>query len=136
QVKGGLAPSFGLNPLLGNEFYYFIVGVILVCVALCWYVLSSQFGRVAQAIGRNPTRASAMGYRVSQQRMALTLLAGFLAAIAGWLYALDNSFVSQDLLGLTNCLNGLLYAMVGVSEKRKPRSQPGASCVSAMMGTS
>jgi branched-chain amino acid transport system permease protein len=116
QVKGGLVPSFGLNPLLGNAFYYFIVAVILVCVAGCWYILSSQFGRVAQAIGRNPARAAAMGYRVSQQRMALTLLAGFLAAIAGWLYALDNSFVSQDLLGLTNSLNGLLYALVGGAE--------------------
>lgn len=116
QVKGGLVPSFGLNPLLGNEFYYFIVAVILVCVGVCWFVLSSQFGRVAQAIGRNPARAAAMGYRVSQQRMVLTLLAGFLAAIAGWLYALDNSFVSQDLLGLTNSLNGLLYALVGGAE--------------------
>ena len=116
QVKGGLVPSFGLNPLLGNAFYYFIVAVILVCVAVCWYILSSQFGRVAQAIGRNPARAAAMGYRVSLQRVALTLLAGFLAAIAGWLYALDNSFVSQDLLGLTNSLNGLLYALVGGAE--------------------
>jgi len=57
-----------------------------------------------------------MGYGVSQQRMALTLLSGFLAAVAGWLYALDNSFVSQDLLGLTNSLNGLLYALVGGAE--------------------
>ena len=116
QVKGGLVPSFGLNPLIGNAFYYFVVAIIVVCVALCWFILSSQFGRVAQAIGRNPARAAAMGYRVSQHRMALTLLAGFVAAIAGWLYALDNSFVSQDLLGLTNSLNGLLYALIGGAE--------------------
>jgi branched-chain amino acid transport system permease protein len=116
QVKGGLVPSFGLNPLLGNQFYYFIVFVVLACLAATGYMLSSQFGRVAQAIGRNPARTAAMGYRVSQQRMALTLLSGFLAAIAGWLYALDNSFVSQDLLGLTNSLNGLLYALVGGAE--------------------
>src|SRR5438105_4899237 len=51
QVKGGLVPSFGLNPLIGNQFYYFIVVVIVVCVAICWFLLSSQFGRVAQAIG-------------------------------------------------------------------------------------
>ncbi|HEX8967164.1 MAG TPA: ABC transporter permease, partial [Chloroflexota bacterium] len=116
QVKGGLAPSFGLNPLLGNEFYYFVLGTVIVCLGACWYLLSSQFGKVAQAIGRNPTRASAMGYEVSQHRMALTLLSGLMAAIAGWLYALDNSFVSQDLLGLTNSLNGLLYALVGGAE--------------------
>jgi branched-chain amino acid transport system permease protein len=116
QVKGGLVPSCGLNPLLGNAFYYFIVLVVLACLGICWFLLSSQFGRVAQAIGRNPLRAQSMGYRVSQHRMALTLLAGFVAAIAGWLYALDNSFVSQDLLGLGNSLNGVLYALVGGAE--------------------
>src|SRR6266567_37667 len=116
QVKGGLASSFGLNPLLGAQFYYFVVGVVIVCLAACWFLLSSQFGRVAQAIGRNPARASAMGYEVSRHRMALTLLSGVVAAVAGWLYALDNAFVSQDLLGLSNSLNGLLYALVGGAE--------------------
>jgi len=57
-----------------------------------------------------------MGYEVSRHRMALTLLSGVLAAVAGWLYALDNAFVSQDLLGLSNSLNGLLYALVGSAE--------------------
>src|SRR5579859_6860882 len=116
QVKGGLASSFGLNPLLGVQFYYFVVGIVIVCLAVCWYLLSSQFGRVAQAIGRNPARAAAMGYEVSRHRLALTLLSGFVAAVAGWLYALDNAFVSQDLLGLSNSLNGLLYALVGGAE--------------------
>src|SRR5438105_7510094 len=113
QVKGGLVPSFGLNPLVGVQFYYFVIAIVLVCLLACWYVLSSQFGRVARAIGRNPARAAAMGYAVSQHRMLLTLFSGLIAAMAGWLYALDNSFVSQDLLGLTNSLNGLLYALVG-----------------------
>jgi len=116
QVKGGLQPSFGLNPLIGVEFYYFVLGVVVVCLAVCAYIASSQLGKVAQAIGRNAARASAMGYHVSAHRMALTLLSGFVAAIAGWLYALNNAFVSQDLLGLGNSLNGVLYALVGGAE--------------------
>jgi branched-chain amino acid transport system permease protein len=78
--------------------------------------MRAQLGKVAQAIGRNAARASAMGYRVSSHRMALTLLSGFVAAVAGWLYALNNAFVSQDLLGLGNSLNGVLYALVGGAE--------------------
>jgi branched-chain amino acid transport system permease protein len=116
QVKGGLAVSFGLNPLIGNQFYFFTLAVVLICLGVCWLLLSSQFGKAAQAVGRNATRASAMGYNVGQYRMALTLLSGLVAAVAGWLYALDNSFVSQDLLGLGNSLNGLLYALVGGAE--------------------
>src|SRR5205085_7887034 len=33
QVKGGLAPSFGLNPLLGDQFYYFVVAPVVVCLS-------------------------------------------------------------------------------------------------------
>src|SRR5207237_10521833 len=57
QVRGGLQPSFGLNPLLGEAFYYFVLIVVLLCLGVCGFLLSSQFGKVAQAIGRNPARA-------------------------------------------------------------------------------
>ncbi len=116
QVKGGLQVSFGINPLVGSQFYIFVLGVTGVCVVTCWFILNSQMGKSAQAIGRNAVRASALGYRVSNYRMAVTLLSGFLAATAGWLYALENSFVSQDLLGLSNSLNGILYSLVGGAE--------------------
>jgi branched-chain amino acid transport system permease protein len=112
-VKGGLEVSFGLNPLFGDEFYYFVLAVVVACVLLCWYVLASQAGKAVRAIGRNPMRAAAMGYRVGQYRVALTLLSGFVAAVSGWLFALQRSFVSEDLLGLSNSLNGLVYALVG-----------------------
>ncbi|MHB8578161.1 MAG: branched-chain amino acid ABC transporter permease [Dehalococcoidia bacterium] len=112
-VKGGLKVSFGFNPLFGSKFYLLTLVVVGACILLCWYVLASQAGRAIRTIGRNPVRAAAMGYQVSQYRMALTLLSGFVAATAGWLYALEASFVSQDLLGLNNSLNGLVYALVG-----------------------
>ncbi len=112
-LKGGLHLSFGQNPIQGNGFYYLVLGVTLFVCAVCWYALSSQFGRAIRAIGQNPLRAAAMGYEVSQYRMALTLLSGFVAAAGGWLLALDNQFVSQDLVGLNYSLNGLLYALVG-----------------------
>ena len=112
-LQGGLRVSFGQNPIRGHGFYYLVLGVTLFVCAVCWYALSSQFGRAIRAIGQNPLRAAAMGYEVSRYRMALTLLSGFVAATGGWLLALDNQFVSQDLVGLNYSLNGLLYALVG-----------------------
>ncbi|HZQ35657.1 MAG TPA: branched-chain amino acid ABC transporter permease [Dehalococcoidia bacterium] len=112
-LQGGLRISFGQNPIRGHGFYYLVLGVTLFVCAVCWYALSSQFGRAIRAIGQNPLRAAAMGYEVSRYRMALTLLSGFVAATGGWLLALDNQFVSQDLVGLNYSLNGLLYALVG-----------------------
>jgi branched-chain amino acid transport system permease protein len=112
-VKGDLGVSFGLNPLLGNDFYYFVLAVTVSCALLSWYVLASQAGKAVRAMGRNPVRAAAMGYQVSTYRVVLTLFAGLIASIAGWLYVLQNSFVYQDLLGVQNSLNGLLYALIG-----------------------
>jgi branched-chain amino acid transport system permease protein len=112
-VKGGLAASFGLDPLRGNEFYWFVLAVVVGCALLSWFVVSSQAGKAVQAIGRNPIRAAAMGYNVSGYRVALTLYSGLIAAVGGWLYVLQNAFVHQDLLGLGNSTNGLVYALVG-----------------------
>jgi len=113
RVLGGLAPSFGLNPLVGNNFYWFVLGVVALVTAVSWYILMSQTGKAIQAIGRNPGRAAAMGYSVPQFRVALTVYASLIASLGGWLYALQTSFVFIDLLGIANSTNGLVYALIG-----------------------
>jgi len=95
------------------SFYYLVLGVVAVCVALALYVMASQAGRAMRAIGANPVRGGAMGYNVNQYRVWFTLFTGLLSAVAGWLYALQSEFVFTDLLGLGNSLNGLVYALVG-----------------------
>jgi len=112
-VKGGLEVSFGLNPLRGNEFYFLVLGVVVLCGLASWFVVNSQAGKAMQAIGRNPVRAAAMGYSVSSYRIALTMFASLVASLGGWLYVLQNSFVHQELLGLQSSTNGLVYALIG-----------------------
>lgn len=112
-VKGGLEVSFGLNPLRGNDFYFLVLGVVVLCALASWFVVSSQAGKAMQAIGRNPTRAAAMGYSVSSYRIALTLFASLVASLGGWLYVLQNTYVHQELLGLQSSTNGLVYALIG-----------------------
>jgi branched-chain amino acid transport system permease protein len=112
-VLGGLQVSFGLNPLVGNNFYWFVLAVVTALASLSWFVLVSQTGKAIQAIGRNPSRAAAMGYNVPRYRVALTVYASLIASVGGWLYALQTSFVFIDLLGLPNSTNGLVYALVG-----------------------
>jgi ABC-type branched-subunit amino acid transport system permease subunit len=112
-VVGGLQVSFGLSPLVGNGFYWFVLGVVVVVTGLSWFVLASQAGKAIQAIGRNPSRASAMGYSVARFRVALTVYSSVVASLGGWLFALQRSFVFIDLLGLANSTNGLVYALVG-----------------------
>ena len=113
SVLGGLQVSFGLNPLIGTNFYWFVLAVVTVLAALSWYVLVSQAGKAIQAIGRNPSRAAAMGYSVARYRVALTIYASLIASVGGWLYALQTNFVFIDLLGVGNSTNGLVYALIG-----------------------
>jgi branched-chain amino acid transport system permease protein len=113
RVNGGLQVSFGLSPLAGNGFYWFVLAICTGIATLSWYLLASQTGRAIQAIGRNPARAAAMGYGVGQYRVALTMYASVVASVGGWLFALQRSFVFTDLLGLNNSTNGLVYALVG-----------------------
>ncbi len=113
NVLGGLQVSFGLNPLTGTGFYWFVLAIVALCSLVSWYVLMSQTGKAIQAIGRNPGRAAAMGYRVPHYRVALTIYASLIASLGGWLYALQTSFVFIDLLGVANSTNGLVYALIG-----------------------
>jgi branched-chain amino acid transport system permease protein len=112
-VKGVVDVSFGLDPLVGNGFYWLLSAVTVFWCALSWYLLASRSGRVMVAIGRNPVRAAAMGYSVRAYQVAVTLYSGMIAACGGWLYALAHAFVFQDLLGLANSVNFVLYSLVG-----------------------
>jgi branched-chain amino acid transport system permease protein len=112
-VKGAVDISFGLDPLVGNGFYWLLCAITVFWCALSWYLLASRAGRVMVAIGRNPVRAAAMGYSVRAYQVAVTLYSGVIAACGGWLYALEHAFVFQDLLGLTNSVNFVLYSLIG-----------------------
>lgn len=108
-----LTVTFGLDPLNGNGFYWLLCGVTAFWCGLSWYLLTSRLGRVMVAIGRNPERASAMGYSVRGYRVGVTLYSGAIAASAGWLYALAHAFVFEDLLGLSDSVNFVLYSLIG-----------------------
>ena len=112
-AKGAVVVSFGLDPINGNGFYWLLCAVTVFWCFLSWYLLSSRAGRAMVAIGRNPVRAAAMGYSVHAYQVAVTLYSGLIAATGGWLYAIGNTFVSLDLLGLTNSVNAVLYSLIG-----------------------
>ncbi len=112
-IEGAVAISFGLDPLQGNGFYLLLATIAVFWMAASWYLLASRAGRVMTAIGRNPERASAMGYSVRTYRVAITLYSGLMAGSAGWLYALEHAFVFPDLLGVGNSLNSVVYSLIG-----------------------
>lgn len=112
-IRNGPSLAFGLDPLHGPGFYWLVLGAVALCVAAAWLLVASPAGRVMQAIGRNPVRLSAMGYRVWLYRTTLTLFASAIGAIGGWLYALQTDFVTTQLLGQSTSVQGLSGALIG-----------------------
>jgi branched-chain amino acid transport system permease protein len=113
EVRDVARTAFGLDPLDGPGFYLLALALAIVCLAVGWFVLSSQTGRVASAAGRNPLRIASNGYSLGLLRTLVALLAGVLAGLAGWMYSVQARVIGQDVLGLDVSLNSLTYALIG-----------------------
>lgn len=97
-----------------QTFQYFF---ILVCVAACFYlkyrVLNSPFGRGLMAIRENDTRAALIGLNVYRLRLSAFVIAGFLAGVAGALFALFGRYASASYMFYHVSGEAVVWAIVG-----------------------
>jgi branched-chain amino acid transport system permease protein len=94
-VGGPAADKIGF---LAHAYYYFVLVVFLLCVAILWLILHSPFGMALQAIRDNETRAEFVGIRVRRYRLLAFVLSGTFTGIAGALWAPLNGLVVPDIL--------------------------------------
>lgn len=79
--------AFGNGNLLGTLPLPTPAIVLMVVLALCWYMLRhTAFGRAILAVGNNATAAYAAGLPVTWVRVRVYALAGMLAAFAGLMF--------------------------------------------------
>jgi ABC-type branched-subunit amino acid transport system permease subunit len=93
-----------------------IFRIAVVCLALCYVlaklVLRSRFGRVVVAIKENELRAELLGYDVRLYKLGIFSLGGFMAGIAGLLFA-NCVFVSPTMFSLSYSAQIIIWVMVG-----------------------
>jgi branched-chain amino acid transport system permease protein len=93
---------------------FVVCWVLLVLVVFGLYVLSrSRFGRLTEAIRENEERARFIGFETVVPRAAVLAVSGFIAALAGVLFALYNAFVAPDVLHWTLSGSALIMAIIG-----------------------
>lgn len=92
---GGWQP-FDLDS--GHTFYYFVLVFLVVTFVLLTFLVRSRFGRALAGIRVNEQRMRAVGFATYGYKLAAFVLAGMLAGLAGFLYALKDGFVSPELL--------------------------------------
>lgn len=106
----GWAP-FDLNE--PAQLYYFIVAALVAVYGVLKLVLRSPFGRVLIGIRSNEHRMLSLGYATFHYKLAAFTLAGALAGVAGFLYAVLSGFVTPELLAWHQSGNVLLMVILG-----------------------
>ncbi len=74
--------------------FYVTLAVLIAAVVLVDRITGARFGRVLRAARENPTRTAALGFDVFRYRLTAYVLAGVVAAVAGFLAAVQAEFVS------------------------------------------
>jgi branched-chain amino acid transport system permease protein len=83
---------------LSHGYYYYVLAVFAVCVALMWLVVHSPFGKALQAIRDNETRAQFVGIQIRDYRLVAFLVSGVFTGIAGALWVPLNELTTPDIL--------------------------------------
>ncbi|MEK7245568.1 MAG: branched-chain amino acid ABC transporter permease, partial [Pseudomonadota bacterium] len=82
---------------IGTYFYYVLI-LFFVCVALMWVIVHSPFGKALQAIRDNETRAGFIGISVRRYRWIAFVISGLFTGLAGILWVPLNGLTTPEVL--------------------------------------
>jgi branched-chain amino acid transport system permease protein len=95
------------------SYYYYVLAIFIICVAIMWVIVHSPFGKTLQAIRDNETRAQFLGVRIRRFRWLAFLLSGALTGVAGILWVPLNGLTTPDVLYWTFSGEIVFAALLG-----------------------
>jgi branched-chain amino acid transport system permease protein len=110
---GFTAPRSHLGPLSLNNhttFYYVVLLLLVLVLLLSDRIVKSQFGMVIRGVRDNERRVAAVGFPPYPYKLAVFVIAGGIAGLAGALFASHARFVNPNALSWQ--FSGELLAMV------------------------
>jgi branched-chain amino acid transport system permease protein len=93
--------------------YFFILAVVALCFWLMRLVTRSPLGKAFLAVRDNDVRASLIGLNVYVLRLVAFVMAGFLAGVAGALFAFFGRYASASYMFYQVSGEGVVWAIVG-----------------------
>jgi branched-chain amino acid transport system permease protein len=93
--------------------YFFILAAVAFCFGLMHRLIGSPLGRAFLAIRNNDVRAALIGLNVYLLRLIAFVLAGFLAGVAGALFALFGRYASATYMFYHVSGEAVVWAIVG-----------------------
>ena len=94
-------------------FYYVTFGALVLVYALLAAVGRARFGHALAGIKANEQRMRAAGFSTYPYKLAAFVLAGALAGVAGFLYAVKDGFVNPEILAWHQSGTVLLMLILG-----------------------
>lgn len=96
-----------------NFQYFFILATVALCFYLMHRVIGSPLGKAFMAVRDNDVRASLIGLNVYLIRLTAFVMAGFLAGVAGALFAYFGRYASATYMFYHVSGEGLVWSIVG-----------------------
>jgi branched-chain amino acid transport system permease protein len=106
-------PLFGVSLADPRAVYYLIWLLVGLGALFCRNVLASRPGRAIRSLRGGGILLASVGADAYRVRLSLFVLAALLAAVAGWLYAHANRFVSPSPFDVRASIEYLLMAVAG-----------------------
>ncbi len=94
-------------------FYFATLAALVLVYALLASVGRSRFGHALSGIKANEQRMRAAGFSTYPYKLAAFVLAGLLAGVAGFLYAVKDGFVNPEILAWHQSGTVLLMLILG-----------------------
>lgn len=117
SLTGGDAGIMGItrpHHFIGTlGFFYFVLAVVGVCFLLLRILMDSPFAKVAGGLRENEERLRFLGINIRRFQLAIFVVSGFLAAIAGMLLAMLDKGVFPAYITLTRSAEGLMMCLIG-----------------------
>jgi branched-chain amino acid transport system permease protein len=114
-LAGATRDLFGLGEIGSLGLYLLLVVVFALSAGFYWRFRYTATGRAIEALRLVPGVAEASGVNIATLKIKLSAFAGLIGGVGGALYAVQQQYVSADLLGSTASVNLLAMSIIGGS---------------------
>src|SRR5579859_6572248 len=101
-----------------REYYYLVVGLLLLALATVNRIVGSSFGRAFQALRDAPIAADCLGVSVWRYKVYAFVLSASLAGLAGVLFAYGEQYISPNSYSIELSILFLLAVTLGGARSR------------------
>ena len=107
------ASLFGMAMLTPRSYYFLALALVVVTFLVALAVFRSALGAVLDSLNENEELSQSLGVNALSYRVCIFALSGFLAGLAGSVYAHYTGFLSPEAFGFSTFIDMLAINVIG-----------------------